>query len=160
MKNRFASLLGTTALLAPLALSLTLSGCVADTPSRTSVGFQAQVSVRAPVVVVYEDDYDYYPAYEVYYSRSRNEYVYLDGSSWVRRSSPRGISLDVFLAAPSVRVDFRDSPEHHHSSVIRAYPKNWHRVDAHESDRDDQKDEKGDGKKHKKGKKDKHDGRQ
>ena len=31
-------------------------------------------------VAVYEDDYDYYPGYEVYYSRNRDEYVYRDGS--------------------------------------------------------------------------------
>ena len=84
-------------------------------------------SVRPPpqTVVVYQDDYDYYPGYEIYYSRNRREYVYRDGRRWVRSSAPRGVSLQVLAASPSVRVDFRDSPEYHHARIVQTYPRNW-----------------------------------
>ncbi|MDI1319734.1 MAG: hypothetical protein PSW75_06000 [bacterium] len=103
-----------------------LTGCETD-DSRGRSGYYDRPSSRGSVMVVYEDDYDYYPAYEVYYSRSRHEYVYRDGNSWVRRSEPSGISISVLLSTPSVRMDFRDSPEQHHSAVIRSYPRNWSR---------------------------------
>jgi hypothetical protein len=92
-------------------------------------------SPRVVASVTYEDDYDYYPGYEVYYSRNRQEYVYREGPQWVRRREPGSVSLQVLLAAPSVRVDFRDSPERHHATVVRSYPKNWHRADNKRNDR-------------------------
>jgi hypothetical protein len=77
--------------------------------------------------VVYEDDYDYYPGYEVYYARNRGEYVYRDGNRWVRsRTYPRANS-QVLFSSPSVRVEFRDSPERHHDYVVRRYPRDWRR---------------------------------
>ena len=75
----------------------------------------------------YHDDYDYYPAPEVYYSRNRQEYVYRDGSSWVRRPAPSGITVSALFATPSVRMEFQDQPEQHHSTVVKSYPKNWKR---------------------------------
>jgi hypothetical protein len=48
----------------------------------------------------------------------------------------------VFFAAPSVRLDFRDSPEQHHATVVRSYPKTWQRVDANRNDQQDRKDDK------------------
>lgn len=125
-------------LLAGTAFLLAFTGCNTDDTSRRGryrdhdrASGHGQASV-----VVYEDDYDYYPGYEVYYSRNRREYVYRDGSQWVRRPEPSGITLDVLLATPSVRVDFHDSPERHHDSVVRRYPRNWKRQD----DRDDRRD--------------------
>ncbi len=76
-------------------------------------------------VVSYEDDYDYYPGYEVYYARSRHEYVYRDGNRWVRSSSYPRANSQVLLSSPSVRVEFRDSPERHHDTVVRRYPHDW-----------------------------------
>ena len=75
-------------------------------------------------VIVYQDDYDYYPGYEVYYSRNRREYVYRDGRQWVRSPVPR-VPVHVLAASPAVRVDFRDSPEHHHARIVQTYPRNW-----------------------------------
>jgi hypothetical protein len=115
-----------TVILAGSIVLVALSGCLVDV-SDSSRGYQRRSSGQMQASVSYEDDYDYYPAYEVYYSRNRREYVYRDGSSWVRRSEPRGIELNAMLASPSVRVDFRDSPEQHHSNVVRSYPRNWNR---------------------------------
>ena len=94
----------------------TLTGCVGYID-----GPRAGVYVAPPVVVV-EDDYIYYPDYEVYYSSSRHQYAYLEGRAWVSRPAPRGVSVDVLFASPSVRMDFHDSPEHHHAEVVRQYP--------------------------------------
>ena len=115
------------------ALFATLAA-YADEPSRPAVQIQAGVMIQ--------DDYDYYPAYETYYSRNRHEYVYRDGDSWVRRSEPRGVTVETLFAAPSVRLDFHDSPEQHHNDVIRNYPKSWSRPDKKGDERAEHRDEK------------------
>jgi hypothetical protein len=112
----------------------TLTGCMSDdTGSRRN--YQGRHMGYTQATVVYQDDYDYYPGYEVYYSRNRREYVYRDGSTWVRRPEPRGITVDVLLAAPSVRVDFRDSPERHHNTVVKSYPRNWKKPEPKRDDK-------------------------
>ena len=101
------------------ALLGTLTGCVGyvDGPR---AGYYAE-----PSVAVVQDDYVYYPGYEVYYSSSRHQYAYREGSAWVSRPAPRGVSVNVLLASPSVRMDFHDSPAQHHAAIVRQYPKNW-----------------------------------
>ena len=104
-------------------LLATLTGCVGYVE-----GPRAGVYVEPPVVetaVVIQDDYVYYPAYEVYYSSSRRQYAYREGNAWVARPAPRGVSVDVLRASPSVRMDFHDSPAEHHAAVVKQYPKNW-----------------------------------
>ncbi len=90
----------------------------------------ARVYAQPPPVyvesgVVVQDDYVYYPGYQVYYSRNRRQYIYRDGRSWVSRPAPSRVSVDVLLASPSVRLDFHDSPAVHHATVVRHYPKHW-----------------------------------
>jgi hypothetical protein len=101
------------------ALLGTLTGCVGyvDGPR---AGIYAE-----PSVAVVQDDYVYYPGYEVYYSSSRHQYAYREGNAWVSRSAPRGVSANVLMASPSVRMDFHDSPAQHHAAVVKQYPKNW-----------------------------------
>jgi hypothetical protein len=107
-----------------VALVGALTGCVSyqDHPHHQTVHAQP-VYVESQVVV--QDDYVYYPGYQVYYSSNRRQYVYQDGHSWVTRSAPPSVSVDVLFASPSVRLDFHDSPSIHHASVVRQYPKNW-----------------------------------
>jgi len=105
-----------------LSLFAAFTGCVVE----PSGGYRGHVQAEAD----FQDDYDYYPEYETYYSRNRHEFVYLDGGMWVRRPEPRGISATVFLAAPSVRLDFHDAPERHHDTVIRSYPRTWRRPET------------------------------
>jgi hypothetical protein len=71
------------------------------------------------------DDYVYYPAYEVYYSPATKEYVYFNGSVWVRSTSPEQTWIKEIRSANSVPVSFRDSPEKHHVETLRQYPRNW-----------------------------------
>ena len=113
----------TAGLLTGTALLLLASGCYTEVSSRRT-GYSGRTTV------MFEDDYDYYPGYEVYYSRSRHEYVYRDGNTWVRRPQPSGVSVEILLAAPSVRMDFRDAPELHNDTVVRSYPRNWKRPDS------------------------------
>jgi hypothetical protein len=87
-----------------------------------SAGISVGVNV-APVVV--QDDYVYYPSYGVYFNSRRHQYAYQEGGAWVSRSSPGGVSADVLLASPSVRMDFHDSPANHHAEMVKRYPKNW-----------------------------------
>ena len=105
------------------ALLTALTGCVGYVD-----GPRAGVYVAPPVVetgVVVEDDYVYYPSYDVYYNSSRHQNAYLEGGAWVSRPAPRGISVDVLLASPSVRMNFHDSPANHHAEIVRQYPRNW-----------------------------------
>ena len=114
---------------------LTLTGCVAyvDRPPQGSV-------YVAPPVVVVQDDYVYYPDYEIYYSNSRHQYAYREGRAWVSRPAPRGISVDVLRGSRSVRMDFHDSPEHHHADVVRQYPRNREQPGSNQGRNDNQKD--------------------
>jgi hypothetical protein len=103
-----------------------------------------EVAPRAQVMVVAQDDYVYYPGYETYYNQNRREYVYREGNAWVRTPQPRGVALNVLVASPSVRLDFHDSPEQHHPTVVQQYPKNWKQGDKNRDGKDDRKDEKKD----------------
>ena len=104
------------------ALLGALTGCVVAPQPRA-------VYVPPPVyedrVVVVQDDYVYYPGYQVYYSNNRRQYIYQDGRSWVTRPAPPRVSVDVLLASPSVRLGFHDAPSIHHATVVKQYPKKW-----------------------------------
>jgi hypothetical protein len=126
-------------------LLTTLTGCVGyvDAPRQGSV----YVAPPVETTVVVQDDYVYYPQYQVYYSSSRGQYAYLEGSAWVSRPAPRGVSVNVLLASPSVRMNFHDSPANHHAEIIRQYPKNWKQAGPNqgqkENRKDDQRDDRG-----------------
>ncbi len=75
------------------------------------------------------DDYIYYPQYEVYYSPSRNEYVYSNGKVWVRSAEPTLVTVKEIRSARSVPMNFHDSPENHHAEVLKMYPRNWQPAD-------------------------------
>jgi len=113
--ERLAAQIGFALCVAPLAA---LTGCIGyvDGP-RHGGGY-----VQSPSV---QDDYVYYPGYQVYYSSNRRQYIYQEGRSWVSRPAPPRVSVDVLFASPSVRLDFHDSPAVHHATVVRQYPKNW-----------------------------------
>jgi hypothetical protein len=100
-------------------LLATLTGCVGYVEGPRA-GIYAE-----PYAFAAQDDYVYYPNYEVYYSVSRHQYAYREGNAWVARPAPRGISVNVLVASPSVRMNFHDSPAQHHAEVVRQYPKNW-----------------------------------
>jgi hypothetical protein len=132
-KDRFSprrTTLLSIVLAAPVLLTV---GCVYANPNAPVVYREP-----APSVVVAQDDYVYYPQYEVYYSASRHQYGYREGNSWAWRPAPPHVALNVLVASPSVRMNFHDSPEKHHSEVVRSYPKNWkpapRRDDHHDDD--------------------------
>ena len=102
-----------------------LTGCVGYVDGPRGEVYAPAPGVYAEGAVVQQDDYVYYPGYQVYYSSNRRQYVYRDGRSWVSRPAPPRVSANVLLASPSVRVDFHDSPANHHAQVAKQYPKNW-----------------------------------
>jgi hypothetical protein len=98
-----------------------LTGCVGyvDHPGH------ARVYPESPPLVVEQDDYVYYPGYEVYYSSNRRQYIYRDGRSWVSRPTPPRVAVNVLVASPSVRLGFHDAPASHHATIVKQYPKHW-----------------------------------
>ena len=102
-----------------MAVLAILTGCVGYVEG-PSAGVYAE-----PETFAVQDDYVYYPQYECYYSVSRHEYAYHEGNSWVARPAPRGVSENVLVASPSVKMNFHDSPAQHHATVVKQYPKNW-----------------------------------
>jgi hypothetical protein len=108
------------------ALLGTLTGCIGyvDEP-RYGRAYAPPPPVYVESGVVVQDDYVYYPDYQVYYSSSRRHYVYMDGSAWVTRAAPPHVSVGVLVASPSVRLAFHDAPAMHHASVVQQYPKHW-----------------------------------
>ena len=117
-----------------------LTGVVGCSDKRS----QETIDVQPPSVqstVVVQDDYVYYPDYEVYYSRTRHEYVYPEGGAWVSRPAPPGVSINVLMASPSVAVDFHDSPASHHAEMVKKYPRNWKQPDPDRGQKDDRKDD-------------------
>ena len=127
-----------------LLAALALAGCTRQDASQPTVAAQPPavqasapdpVMVQGPAEVVADDDYVYYPQYEVYYSARRHQYGYRDGNAWAWRPTPAHIGVNVLLGSPSVHMDFHDSPERHHEAIARSYPKNW----KPPGDRDDRK---------------------
>jgi hypothetical protein len=117
--SKFSLLCGKATLL--LGGALALAGCVGSVNPPS-----AGVYVAPPVVeVAAPADYIYYPGYDVYFNSSIHQYAYLDGGAWVSRPEPRGVSINVLLASPSVRMDFHDSPANHEAEMARQYPRNW-----------------------------------
>jgi hypothetical protein len=116
------------------AFLLTLTGCVGYVvgPGAGGYSFAAQ------------DDYVYYPQYQVYYSVSQHQYAYRDGNNWVSRPAPRGVSVDVLTRSPSVKMTFHDSPANHHAAVVKQYPKNWKPSGSNQGQKEKQKDDKQD----------------
>jgi hypothetical protein len=111
--------------LLPLLLAAGFAGCASDQGYYSNSSYRGRPSTHVAAVATYNDDYVYYPAHETYYSRNRHEYVYRDGNAWVRRPQPNGVTADVLIQTPSVRLDFHDSPERHHDAVVKQYPRTW-----------------------------------
>lgn len=114
---------------AGLLLAAIFTGCASDTGYYRS-GYYSDRSIG------YEDDYDYYPGYEVYYGRNRHEYVYRDGNRWIRSTTYPRVNSQVLFSSPSVRVEFRDDPVRHHDYIVRRYPRDW----RYDRDRDGRRD--------------------
>ncbi|MEO7677793.1 MAG: hypothetical protein ABIV39_13620 [Verrucomicrobiota bacterium] len=111
-----------------LVLSTALLGGMTGCTTYVDGPRHARIHQAPPPVYVetnYQDDYVYYPGDQVYYSPRRHQYTYQEGRAWVTRPAPPRVSVDVLLAAPSVHLDFHDSPSRHHATVTRQYPRHW-----------------------------------
>jgi hypothetical protein len=133
---------GTTGFILGAAFVTTLTGCVGYVDGPRGAVYAAPPVVEvAPPVIVEQDDFIYYPQYGMYYGSRSHRYYYQDGRSWVARPAPRGVSVNVLFASPSVSVGFHDHLETHHAEVIRAYPKNWRPDGGNHERRDDHRDD-------------------
>lgn len=139
--NKTKYLVGVIGFVLVATLVITLTGCIVEPRHRLVYSPPPPDYDYARVVL--QEDYYYYPDYQVYYSSSRRQYVYLEGSAWVTRPVPSHVTVDVLFASPSVRLDFHDSPALHHTTVLRQYPKHWSPPNSHrkyeQGNRDDRK---------------------
>ena len=110
-----------------LALGVLMAAALLQCESMaTAQSVTVSVPVPAPTVnVVAQDDYVYYPHYGMYYNRFRHRFYYENNGAWVVAEAPVGVTADVVLASPSVHMDFRDLPEHHHADILKRYPRDW-----------------------------------
>lgn len=94
-----------------LALLVGLAGCATPGGTQTTGG-------RTPTPPAYvqdgagvlQSDYVYYPASQVYHSRSRSHFVYQERGSWITRSKPPGVSAATVFASPSGRAGTGEAP--------------------------------------------------
>lgn len=128
-----------------VALLSALTGCVSHVDGPRGEVYAPAPSVYVESGVAVQDDYVYYPAYQVYYSSYRHQYVYRNGRSWVSRPAPPRVSINVLFASPSVNVGFHDSPANHHTEISRRYPKQWRSPDANHGNHDNRDDHRGNG---------------
>ena len=105
------------------AVSSRLS-CILDGPSHSRV-YASSPSMYVESGATFQDEYVYYPSYQIYYSSTRRQYIYQHNHTWVTRATPPRVSAEVLIASPSVRLDFHDAPAIHHASIVRQYPKKW-----------------------------------
>jgi len=105
------------------ATAAVLTGCVGYVDGPRGGAYAEAAPAYGESVV--QDDYVYYPDYQVYYSGNRRQYTYRDGRSWVTRAAPPRVSAGVLFASPSVRLDFHDHPSNHHPAIARQYPRHW-----------------------------------
>ena len=110
--------------LSGVALLSGLAGCVSqgDGLRRASGYAPPPPDYVETEEVMLQDNYVYYPDYQVYYISNQRQYVYLLDGSWVSRPAPPRVPVEVLFASRSVRLDFHDSPSLHHASVVRQYP--------------------------------------
>jgi hypothetical protein len=107
-----------------VALLAALTGCAGHVARRGSgEAYAVPPTVEVEAAVSAQDNYVYYPDYQVYYSSNRRQYMYLDRGAWVTRSAPPHVAVNVLLDSPSVKLGFHDSPANHHADVVRQYPK-------------------------------------
>jgi len=102
-----------------------MAGCVGYVGGQREAVYAPAPSVYVESGIAAQDDYVYYPAYQVYYSSERQQYVYLDGGSWVSRAAAPRVSANVLFASASVKVDFHDSPANHNAEIVKQYPTHW-----------------------------------
>jgi hypothetical protein len=113
-----------TKLLFSLALPVVFAGCLGYAERPRDDHMRARQPVRLSPVIVEQEDYVYYPGYQVYYGSRSHQYYYQDGPVWVARPAPR-IAVNVLLSSPSVGMDFHDAPASHHAQVVQTYPQAW-----------------------------------
>ena len=77
------------------------------------------------------DSYVYYPGYEIYYNRTKDQYIFRNGQTWVaQKEPPLNVIREDLLASPAVAMNFTDAPERHHAAVVRTYPRYWGRPET------------------------------
>jgi len=107
-----------------LGLLILAAGC-SGTP-RWGAWSSHPTSAQIVAVLGQLDSYVYYPGYEIYFNRTKEQYVFRSDRAWVAQPEPpvdvNGVDL---LASPSVAMTFSDAPERHHAAVVRAYPRYW-----------------------------------
>ena len=84
---------------------------------------------RIATVLGRPDSYLYYPAYQVYYNRSKLQFIFPSDRGWTTQDeSPADVGEDELFSSPAVAMNFSDAPERHHAAVLRAYPPFWGRA--------------------------------
>jgi hypothetical protein len=113
-----------------------MAGCAGSGLPLGAIGDLFGVRVTTDQRNEYRSEYIYYPQYDLYYNRNRNEFLSVENGRWVSREYPRNVSAQQVLRSRSVSIDNYDSPGHHRAELARqdsryAHPTNdWEWQDA------------------------------
>lgn len=91
-----------------------LSGCVTNGNPLTGLSglpeiFDNQVYRDRAVV---ENEYLYYPEYDLYYDRDQREFLSVENDRWVTRNRPRNVSPDRVFTSRAVNLDGYTPQQH------------------------------------------------
>ena len=109
-----------------LMVQVLLAGC-SGTP-RWGAWSVRPSPVRLATVLGSKDRYLYYPAYQVYYNRTKQQFVFPSDRGWTTQNeSPGDVGESDLFSSPAVAMNFTDAPQWHHAAMVRAYPRYWGR---------------------------------
>jgi len=109
-----------------LMVQVLLTGC-SGTP-RWGAWSVRPSPVHIASVLGSKDSYLYYPAFQVYYNRTKQQFIFPSDRGWTTQDdSPGDVGAAELFSSPSVAMIFTDAPQWHHAAMVRAYPRNWGR---------------------------------
>jgi hypothetical protein len=79
---------------------------------------------------VVQNEYLYYPEYDLYYNRNSQQFLSVENNRWVTRNHPRNVSAERVFASRSVRIDGYSTPEQHRNAY---YEQNRYRSSSRPS---------------------------
>lgn len=96
---------------------LAVSGCVTNEDAAGGVAVFGNPGYQTRTVV--QNDYFYFPDYDIYYNRASGEFLSVENGRWTSRNRPLNVPVNRLLASRAVSVNTYISPQHHREVYLR-----------------------------------------